>query len=68
MDTDSLLPADDWLDPDRRGGLDDRGRRKAKERRDALALQYLRNHVHDEHRWFLPTVRSGCLRLQTGEV
>ncbi len=56
MDADPLLPADDRLDADRRSGLDDRGGRKAEERRDAFAFQYLGNHVHDEHRWFLPTV------------
>ena len=60
MDADSLLAADDRLDPDRCGGLDDRGGRKAEERRDALPLQDLGNHVHDEHRWFLPTVIRGA--------
>ncbi len=55
MDADPLLAADDRLDADRRGGLDDRGGREAEERRDALPLQDLGNHVHDEHRWFLPT-------------
>src|SRR5206468_229947 len=50
VDTDPLLAADDRAQPARDRGLDDRRRREAEQRRDALALQDLGDRVHDLHR------------------
>ena len=49
VDADALLPADHGLDAGRHRRLDDRRRRKAKQRRNALALEDLGNGVHHEH-------------------
>ena len=50
VDADPLLAADHRPHPGVDGGLDDRRRRKAEQRRDALALQDLGDRVHDQHR------------------